>query len=762
MNNYLNESALQIKRFFRELIHNLTVDQRELYLSVIALLSIFVIIPGITYAAFSDDLLTKEAIMNKNNTGLLLLDRNGNEFFRFYQAKNQNHIPLDQIPKHIQDAVIASEDKDFYSHSGFSPKAIVRSAIKNFEAKDFAQGGSTITQQLVKNSLLTPDKNLFRKYQEVLLAQQIEGLYTKQEILEMYLNSVYFGEGAFGIQEAAQAYFGKDVQDLSLSEASIIVSVLPAPSTLSPISGKLDEAKKRQEIVLQKMVEQGSISEQQKNEALTQKLSFQPVRDENNLSATHFALLVKDQLEQEYGEEAVARSGFVVKTTIDQAIQQQALEEVNKQVTSLAKSNANNGAAVVMNPKTGEVLAMVGSKDWNDPEVGKINMAVAPRSPGSSFKPIIYAAGFEKKIISPGTIMQDKKTTFRLSSNPYDKPYEPKNYDGRFRGNVTVRRSLANSLNIPSVEIMQKVGLDSGMEMAKRLGISTLKEKSNYGLSFVLGSAESRLLDMTAVYAVFANDGMKINPTLISEIKEKNGKILYTHKAEREPVLRPEVAFLISSILSDNKARSEVFGNALTISRPAAVKTGTSEDYRDAWTIGYTPSLVVGVWVGNNDNKPMSQVAGSLGAAPIWKNIMEKVLQDLPKEEFIKPAGVTELTVCAFNGLPLRNQEATSSASKEYFIRGTEPRKFCTVPKPTATPSATPGPDGQTPPPTPEQKPESEDPAVIQARIQDQMKEAEKEIEKRKNEMEKEAKKEGLLLVPLIRNLAASQTVWYS
>lgn len=755
MKEKLGVLILQTKQLLREVVYNLHVDQRELYLSVIALLSIFVIIPGITYAAFSDDLLTKEAIMNKNNTGLLLLDRNGNEFFRFYQAKNQDHIPLTQIPKHVQNAVIASEDHAFYQHSGFSPKAIIRSAIKNFEAKDFAQGGSTITQQLVKNSLLTPDKNLFRKYQEVLLAQQIEGLYSKEEILEMYLNSVYFGEGSFGIQQASQAYFGKNVQELSISEAAIIVGVLPAPSTLSPISGKYDEAKKRQEIVLQKMAEQGYITNDQKQEALNQKLSFQPVRNENNLAATHFALMVKDQLEKEYGEESVARSGFVVKTTLDLKIQEQALQEVDKQIELLERSNANNGAAVVMNPKNGEVLAMVGSRDWNDSAVGKINMAVSPRSPGSSFKPIIYAAGFEKGIISPGTVMQDKKTTFKLSSNSFEKPYEPKNYDGRFRGNVTVRRALSNSLNIPAVEIMQKVGLDSGIEMAKRLGVSTLKEKSNYGLSFVLGSAESRLLDMTAVYAVFANEGMRIEPTLISEIKEKNGKVLFTHKAQREPVLRPEIAFLISSILSDNRARQEVFGNALTISRPAAVKTGTSEDYRDAWTIGYTPSLVVGVWVGNNDNQPMSKVAGSLGAAPIWKNIMEKALQDLPKEEFIKPAGITELTVCAFNGLPLRNQEATSSATKEYFIKGTEPRKFCTVPKPTATPSATPGPDGQPVPP--------EDPAVIQARVEAQMKEMQKEAEKRQKEIEKEIKKdEAFNTSVLIKNLAASRTVLYS
>ncbi len=722
------------------------VLKRSAIVALIGVVSVFIIIPGLTYAAFSNDLLTKEGIMNKNSTGITLLDRNGKEFFRFYQAKKQTFTPLSQIPNHVQQAVIASEDREFYTHKGFSPRAIIRSTIKNLSEQDYVQGGSTITQQLVKNALLTPDKNLLRKYQEVLLAQQIETRYSKEEILEMYLNSVYFGEGAFGIQEAAHAYFGKDVSQLSIAESTILVAVLPAPSALSPISGSYEDAKQRQQIVLEKMVEQGYITENQRDQALAQELAFQPTTDENDLSAAHFALMIRDQLEQEYGKDEVARSGFEIKTTLDPEIQKAALAEVDKQVKSLANQNVHNGAAVVINPKSGEVLALVGSKDWNDPLVGKINMAVAPRSPGSTFKPIIYAAGFEKNIISPGTVLKDKKTTFKLTGAT-EQTYEPKNYDGRFRGNVTVRRALANSLNIPSVEIMNQVGLESGIEMAKRLGVSTVKEDSSaYGLSFVLGSAESRLLDMTSAYGVFATEGMKVAPTLITEIKDKKGKVFFTHQTQREPVLKPEIAFIISSILSDNKARSETFGNALRISKPAAVKTGTSEDYRDAWTIGYTPSLVVGVWIGNNDNQQMSKVAGSLGAAPVWKGIMEKVLANQPTEEFVKPAGVTELSVCSFNGLPLRNQESTSSATKEYFIKGSEPKKFCVIPKPSpsADPNATPGPDGQIPSPPPsEQAPQmevkpAEDDGVIQAQMIKKIDEMNKEIEKREKD-EKQA-----------------------
>ncbi len=676
-----------IKLCIETVTSQLKIEKREFYLILASLLSVFIIVPGITYAAFSDDLITKESIMNKNSTGLVLLDRSGKEFFRFYQARSQSFVPLSEIPLTVRQAVVASEDKDFYQHSGFSLKAIVRSAIKDYQMKDFAYGGSTITQQLVKNSLLTPDKNLFRKYQEVLLAQQIEGKYSKDQILEMYLNSVYFGEGAFGIENAAESYFGKKVNELDLAESAMLIGVLPAPTSYSPISGSYDEARIRQRIVLEKMTEQGFITNEQKDQSLAQKLVFNPVKNENSLDAVHFALMVRDSLINQYGEEFVARAGFVVQTTLDMNLQQKAVSEVQKQVESLKSSHANNGAVVIMDPKTGEVLSLVGSSDWSNERFGKVNMATQPRSPGSSFKPIIYAAAMEKGIITPSTILKDSPTQFRLSSNPLEKAYAPQNYDRQFRGSVTVRRALSNSLNVPAVQVMQMVGVNTGLEMAGRLGVSGLGDASENGLSLVLGTGEASLFDMTKAYSVFASQGLKIEPTLISEIKDKSGSTIFHYEAKREPVLKPQVAFLISSILSDNQARAEEFGNALTISKTAAVKTGTSDSYRDALTIGYTPSVVVGVWVGNNDNKPMSQVAGSLGAAPIWKNIMEYRLKDTPPESFEAPPGVTQVSVCSFNGLPLKNQEATSSAKKEYFITGTVPTKFCTIPKPTPPPA---------------------------------------------------------------------------
>ncbi len=736
MERYLKSPLASLKGLIREVLYQFSIDQRELYITLISILSIFVIVPGLTFASFSADLITKDGVMNKNNTGLILLDRNGKEFFRFYQARNQTSIPLSDIPLFIQQAAIASEDKDFYSHSGFSLKAIARSAAKDIEHKAFIYGGSTITQQLVKNSLLSPDKNLIRKYQEVLLSQQIESKFTKPEILEMYLNSVYFGEGAFGIQEAAESYFGKSAKELNLAEAAILVGVLPAPTSYSPLSGSFDEAKIRQEIVLQKMLEQGYISQSEKNQALKTKLSFNPVKNENSTEAAHFALTVKDQLVSEYGEETISREGLVVKTTIDLELQQKALSEINKQLENLKNSNANNGAVVIIEPKSGEVLAMVGSRDWNDNRFGKVNLATRPRSPGSSFKPIIYSAAFEKGLITPSTILKDQPTQFKLSSNKFEKPYAPLNYDLRFRGPVTVRRALSNSLNVPAVEVMQMVGLDDGLAMAKRLGVSSLGNKSNYGLSLVLGTGEVSLLDMTGVYSVFANEGIKIEPTLISEINDKRGRTIYKHEVKREPVLQPEVAFLISSILSDNKSRAEEFGNLLTISKTAAVKTGTSNEYRDALTIGYTPDIVVGVWVGNNDNKPMSQIAGSLGAAPIWKNLMEYLLKDKPDKSFNPPPGVTQISVCSYNGLPLRNQEATSSARKEYFINGTVPTKYCVIPKPTPQPSPS---DGSTPPPTsptiPDIKPNDSQP-VIQSKIEEAVKQ---NIKDAKKQLKKEA-----------------------
>ena len=646
-------------------------------------------VPIFTYFYFARDLKTPDSIMNRNDTGLILLDRNGEPFFKFYEAKQKTFVPLSEIPQDTKEAIIAIEDKEFYEHPGFSLKGIARSVFANLRRQDITQGGSTITQQLVKNALLTPRKSFLRKYQELVLAQEIERRYTKDEILAMYLNSVYFGAGSFGIEEAAETYYGKRAKELTLAQSSMLAAILPAPSKLSPINGDTDAAKARQELVLNNMIEEGFITEDDKKTAINEKLSFEGQNDEFNEIAPHFAIMVRDSLIEQFGEEEVSRSGFKVKTTLDLVWQRFAEEQVRTHVARLVPSRVSNGGAVVIDPATSEVKVLVGSKDWSNTEFGKFNIATASRQPGSTFKPVIYSAALEENAITASTVLKDEPTTFVAKGAP---PYKPENYDKKFRGPLLPRRALANSLNIPSVLVMEKLGLERGLEYSARYGITTLRDPSNYGLSLVLGTAEVKLLELTNIYAMFANAGYKNDITTILEIRDKSNAVIYSRKPNPQKVLSEESAFIISSILSDKEARSEAFGSALNISRPAAVKTGTSQDYRDSWTIGYTPSLAIGVWVGNNDNKPMNKVAGSLGAAPIWRAMMEKFLEGSRVEDFARPSTVVALSICKNNGLVL--SEATSSAYTEYYEKGTEPTGRCSLPKPTEAPKQ----DGQNAP----------------------------------------------------------------
>jgi 1A family penicillin-binding protein len=645
--------------------------KRPLFFAAFAAVVVLALTPIATYLYFARDLSSKENIMNRNNQGVILTDRNDKPFFTLYQARTKEFVPLSQIPKHTQQAVIAVEDKNFYDHPGFSPTAIVRAFIENIREERIAQGGSTITQQLVKNVLLTPDKNLLRKYQEVVLALEIDRRFTKDEILEMYLNSVYLGEGALGFEDAANTYFNKPASQLTLAESALLTAILPAPSALSPISGNAERAFERQKVVLSLMQQQGYITPAQRQQAEQEDVRFTPTRDTLNLIAPHFALMVKEELIKKYGENRVARSGFTVRTTLDITKQDFAENTVNNHVSNLARNKATNGAAVAIDPKTGEIIALVGSKDWYDEANGKINMAVRPRQPGSSFKPIVYAKAIEDRVITAATVIDDKAVSYGN--------YKPKNYDNRFRGKVTIRRALANSLNIPAVETLNMIGIPSALSYAEQLGITTLENPSQYGLSLVLGAAEIPLVEMTSAFSAFANQGQRIPPTTILQIMDKRGDIIYEHQPSAKSAVDNAVAYIISSILSDNTARAEVFGNSLSLSRPAAVKTGTTEDYRDALTIGYTPNLVVGVWVGNNDNSPMDNIAGSLGAAPIWRRIMENFLIGMPVERFTPPPSVRSLAVCRENGLRVKN--ATSSAMTEFFLRGTEPTKFCDSPE---------------------------------------------------------------------------------
>lgn len=650
-----------------------------------------------TYLYFAKDLTSKEKIMNSNNTGLVLVDRNNKPFFTFYSAKVGNYVPLSAVSKEAQQAIVVEEDKNFYSEGGFSIPAIIGAALADIKQGQPAYGGSTITQQLVKNSLLNSNKSLLRKYQEMVLSQEISRRYSKDETLEMYLNSVYFGNGAFGIEQAAKYYFGVDAKDLDLAQSSILAALLPAPTELSPVGGNTERAKLRQKFVLDKMRDSKVITEGEERGALAEKLNFTNGVNDMNSQAPHFALMIRDELIQKYGEEKVIRDGFQVKTTIDLDKQAFAQQAVREGVKRLAGDNVSNGSAVVMNPKTGEVLAMVGSEDWSNDKFGKVNMATTPRQTGSAFKPVVYSAALEERLITPATILQDVPTTFNncLGATPEQLKdpncrYAPKDFDLKFWGPVTVRRSLANSRNVSSVQVMQKVGVGGALEIASRLGISTLgDDPTQYGLSLVLGTGQVKLVELTGAYSVFANQGVRNAPADILQIEDKYGNTLYSYSPSPQEVLAPGVAYLISSILSDDKTRQEEFGNALTINKLAAVKTGTTEDFKDSWTVGYTPSLAIGVWVGNNDNQAMDNIAGSLGAAPIWRVLMEHYLAGLPSEQFSMPSDVVRgnscsIVVTADSKDPSKKNTQIISGG-EYFLAGTEPIHGC---NPTASSSA--------------------------------------------------------------------------
>lgn len=638
--------------------------------------------------------------MNRNSTGVTLLDRNGKVFYTFNNAHNDTYVQLKDIAPIAQKAVVSAEDKDFYKHPGFSIVGIGNAIYQNILRAGGGGGGSTLTQQMVKNALLSQERSIFRKYQELVLSIEVERRYSKDEILEMYLNSAYFGEGAFGIEDASKAYFGKSAKDLDNAEATMLIGLLPAPSAYSPISGGPVKAKQRQKYVLNRMKEDGVLNDEQVTAAYNEQLAYVEPKDNAVPDAPHFALMVKDWLEEKYGEEKIARSGYKVTTTLDLDAQSKAQTAVKQQVDRLASSKVSNGSAVVMDPRNGEVLALVGSADWNNETNGKVNMTTATRQPGSSFKPLVYATGIEERKMTAATIFDDKLTDFGGG-------YKPRNYDGRFRGNVTLRRALANSLNVPAVEAMQQVGISNVINSAKEAGLTTLnRSPQEYGLPLALGSGQARLTEMTNAFATFGNEGKKNDLQLVRNIVNKNKEKIYESKPTTTQVWSPGTSFIISSILSDNSARAEVFGNSLTVSanRPVAVKTGTTEDYRDAWTIGYTPSLAIGVWIGNNDNTPMSAVAGSSGSGPIWVNLMRQLLGNKPVEKFNQPSTVVARDVCRGDGALAPSKG--DNTYTEYFLTGTLPTKTCNEPKQEEKP------DTSQPNPQPEEKEDTTAPSA--------------------------------------------------
>lgn len=568
----------------------------------------------------------------------------------------RTRVPLEHISPYLIQATIATEDADFYRHPGFDPIALLKMLRRNLMAGEIVSGGSTITQQLARNLLLSPDERVqrtaWRKIKEIVLAFEITRRYPRNTILEIYLNEIYYGNLAYGIEAASETYFGKSAAGLTLGEASFLAGLPQSPTTYDVFGGGRDRALARQRDVLRLMVQQGYISQAQAAAAAAEIASyeFHPPVDGEVIPAPHFVTYVRQVVEETYGPEVLYRgSGLRIYTTLDRSLQSVAEQVVAQHVAALADHGATNGALVAIEPATGYILAMVGSADFYNEEIdGQVNVALRERQPGSAIKPVTYVAAFEQGW-TPATLIWDLETAFPDGVNP---PYVPRNYDGRFHGPVLVRDALANSYNIPAVKTLQFIGIPALKEMAARLGITTFT-RQDYGLSLTLGGGEVRLLELAGAYAVFANGGARVPPTPVLRIEDSQGNVLLDHsQPSRQPVIRPEHAYLITSILSDARARCPAFGcpNFLELSRPAAAKTGTTNDYRDAWTVGYTPDLVVGVWVGNSDNSEMDRVAGSMGAAPIWHDFMEAALAGRPVRDFVRPPGIVEMEICADSG----------------------------------------------------------------------------------------------------------------
>jgi 1A family penicillin-binding protein len=622
-----------------------------------------------------------------------ILDRNGQLLYEVLDptAGRRNYIPLVNISPNLVAATIATEDKDFYNNPGFDPIAIIRALWQNYVTGGQGGGASTITQQLARALLLSPEersqRTVNRKSREIILAAEITRRYTKDEILELYLNEIYYGNLAYGVQAAAETYFGKSAKDLTIGEAAFLAG-LPQSPAVYDIYTNPAVTLIRQQQVLVLMFDlsnaQGCIKVSNSDTPIcvdptvaTQAAdemkiySFFPPSFDSKYP--HWVNFVRSQLEAKYDAQTIYRSGFVVYTTLDPVLQDQAQQLVTEQVAAMADSNAHNGALVAIRPSTGEILAMVGSPDFNNAAIaGQINMATSPtRQPGSSIKPFTYVAAFEKGW-TPSTLIWDVPTQFPDGANP---PYEPRNYDGKFHGPLTVRLALANSFNIPAVKTLEFVGIydnpntpekDGMIAMAERLGITSLT-RNDYGLSLTLGGGDVSLIDMTSAYSVFANGGKRMPPVAILKITDFAGNVIDEYKPpEAKQVIRAEHAYLISSILSDNEARSFTFGrhSSLNLSFPAAAKTGTTNDIRDNWTLGYTPDLVTGVWVGNADYTPMINTSGSHGAGPIWGQFMEFAVPYLTNgapTPFNRPAGIMDKIVCKISGT-----EPSNSCDSQY------------------------------------------------------------------------------------------------
>ncbi|MCY4437648.1 MAG: PBP1A family penicillin-binding protein [Chloroflexi bacterium] len=572
----------------------------------------------------------------------------------------------DEIPLVVKQATVASEDRFFYSHPGYDMRAITRAFVQNQQAGEVVSGASTITQQLVKNICLTPEQTYERKLREINLAARLTEQFSRESILTFYLNKVYYGSQAYGIEAAANVFFGKKAMDLSLAEAAVLAGLTQSPSNDNPYVNS-DRAKARQQYVLAQMVVAGYITQAEMEEALAQPLAYKrlqqaPVAAEDGedaeseaaegaVLAPHFVQFVRDQLAELYGAERVRQGGLHVYTTLDLNLQNIAEEVAREHIASLEGFNVSNAAVVSIRPKSGEILTLVGSLDFHDEDIdGQVNVALAPRQPGSALKPLFYAAAFEKGW-TPATTIWDVPLSLEIPNEPN---YAPRNFSGRFKGPVTVRHALANSFNVAAVRMGLFLGLETAIDTMQSLGMTTFDNRSRFGPSIVLGGGEVKLLELTNAYSVLARGGSYIPVSAILRVEDTQGNVLERYELpDVQEVFDPRIAYQITNILSDSKTRAAEFGpyTPLELSRPAAAKTGTTDDNRDGWTIGYTPQLVTGVWVGNSDGSPTWNLTGMRGATPIWNAFMEAALADTRVVDFTKPRGMVEVEVCTQTGL---------------------------------------------------------------------------------------------------------------
>lgn len=655
---------------------------RLYWVNVAASVSLVAIIVGTlllggVFIVFSKDLPSPDRLIDREiSLSTKIYDRNGELLYDIYGDVNRTLVTLDQIPEVMKQATIAIEDKHFYSHRGFDPVAVVRAIYRTITYRTL-QGGSTITQQLVKNVLLTKERTLIRKVKEFVLALQIEARFSKDEILQMYLNETPYGGQAIGVEAAAHSYFGKSVSELTLAEAAMLAGLPAAPSRFSPRRNP-EKAKWRQAQVLRRMVEDGDITQEEADRAKVEELKFAP--EGSLIKAPHFVMYVRELLADRYGEALVETGGLRVTTTLDLKLHDGFQKIVTEEIAKDARFRVSNGALVAINPKTGEILSMVGSVDYFDEKIkGQYNVVTAERQPGSALKPINYVTAF-KQGYNPATTLIDIPTTFDIG---YGRTYSPADFANKYHGIIPIRVALGSSKNVPAVKMLSAIGIENMIATAHDMGITTLEDPSRYGLAVTLGGGEVKPLDLTAAFTCFATGGIRHDPVAILKVTDHRGNVLEEFKPNSGVrVLTEQQAYLINDILSDFNARTLTFGGGTQLGlhvpgHTVAIKTGTTTDNRDGWAVGYTPAhqesevaIAIGVWIGNNDNSEMSPNYFA-GAARIWNRAMRTYLENKPNVGFVRPGGIVGGTVDAFSGKA--PGPFTTSTRSDIFIQGTVP-----------------------------------------------------------------------------------------